>query len=179
MNLQNNFRKVAIMIAGLAVMASFGNVNADSRDGLGPEITIPESSGKTCILPSDQMRRLHPEYLKHDRILTMREGIRASNGKPLDGSLKQCINCHAIKDGDNNYVRIDNDKHFCKSCHNYAAVTIDCFQCHRDIPEGSANPHPVSGSKSLSYRNVIPDAHRLTTEDMAVVAPEVNADERK
>ncbi|MDX2507632.1 MAG: hypothetical protein QNL62_24590 [Gammaproteobacteria bacterium] len=174
--------KLPLTIAGLALFAGLNAVHA-SQDGLGPRITIQESSGDSCILPNEQMRREHPDLLKHDRIQTLREGLRAqadgSSGslKPLDGSLKQCVNCHAIKDDNNNYVRIDNDQHFCVSCHQYAAVTIDCFQCHRDIPEGSGNFHALSSHKNVDYRNIVPGTYSLTVKDVANIAPEVSSDD--
>jgi len=172
-----SLHKLPLTVAGLALFASFNAVHA-SQDDLGPGITIQESSGDSCLLPNEQMRREHPDLLKHDRIQTMREGLRAqADGSKLVGSLKQCINCHAIKDDNNNYVRIDNDQHFCVSCHQYAAVTIDCFQCHRDIPEGSGNFHALSGHKDVNYRNIVPGTYSLTVKDVANIAPEVSSDD--
>ena len=56
-------------------------------------------------------------------------GIRTSKH-----SLKQCISCHAVKDESGEYVRSDDPKHFCSTCHEYASVSIDCFDCHSDTP---------------------------------------------
>ncbi len=178
--LKGSLQKLPLSVAGLALMASFTTVNAEvEQDELGPRIEIPESSGKSCVLPEDEIRRKHPDMLKHDRILTLREGLRAkADGNNLDGSLKQCINCHAIKDDNDQYVRIDNDKHFCVSCHKYAAVTIDCFQCHRDIPEGSSNFHALSGHKNTDFSSVTPGSYGLTVKDMANIAPEVSSDDK-
>ena len=174
---RKSLQKLPLFVVGLALVASFNTVSA-SQNGLGPKITIPESSGESCVLPSEQMRREHPDLLKHDRILTLREGVRANaDGKPLEGSLKQCVNCHAVKDESNKFVRIDNDQHFCVSCHQYAAVSIDCFQCHRDIPEGSGEFHALTNHKDVNYSNVVPGTYSLTTKDMANIAPEVNSDD--
>ncbi len=177
--LKKGLHKLPLTVTGLVLLASLGSVHAaDKFDGLGPSITIPESSGEQCVLPSDEMRRMHPDLLKHDRILTHREGVRAqSDGKPLAGSLKGCINCHAIKDDNGQFVRIDNKQHFCVSCHQYAAVTIDCFQCHRDIPEGSTNFHALSMPEKADYIKVVPGTYRITQEDMANIVPEVNSDD--
>ncbi|MBF0264302.1 MAG: Hdr-like menaquinol oxidoreductase cytochrome c subunit [Gammaproteobacteria bacterium] len=104
-------------------------------DKIGPEITVSKAGGDECVLPADEIRRLHPGLLKHDRNSTMREGIRTlSDGGHLKGSLKACINCHAIKE-DGKYINTSNPNHFCTSCHVYAGVSFDCFQCHRDTPE--------------------------------------------
>jgi hypothetical protein len=170
--------KLPSAVLGLAFIAGFSQVNASQND-LGPEITLPAgSSGKSCVLPSAEMRREHPDVLKHDRIQTLREGVRAqADGEKLQGSLKQCVNCHAIKDDNDQFVRVDNDKHFCVSCHQYAAVSIDCFQCHRDIPEGSKNFHTLNNHSDANYRNIVPGTYSLSVKDLANIAPEVSSDD--
>ncbi len=175
--LRKSLQKLPLTVAGLALIAGINTVNAN-QDGLGPKITIPESSGESCILPSAEMRRQHPDLLKHDRIQTLREGVRAkADGSKLDGSLKQCVNCHAIKDASSKFVRIDNDQHFCVSCHKYAAVSIDCFQCHRDIPEGDGEFHALTNHKGINYSNIVPGTSSLTIKDMANITPEVISDD--
>ncbi len=125
---------IPTLIALLSILSFSNSIIADDSD-LYPKVTISKAQGDECVLPREEIRKVHPDLLKHDRINTMRKGIRAkADGKPLDGSLKACINCHAIKK-DNKYVRIDDEQHFCSSCHIYAGVSFDCFQCHRDIPE--------------------------------------------
>ena len=120
----------------LLAILSFSNTIVADDSGLYPKVTISKAQGDECVRPKDEIRKIHPDLLKHDRIDTMRHGVRTmADGKTaLEGSLKGCINCHAIKEN-NKYVRIDNEKHFCSSCHIYAGVSFDCFQCHRDIPE--------------------------------------------
>jgi len=92
-----------------------------------PELTIA-SEGK-CVEPVDIMRKDHMEFILHQRDETMYGGIRTSKH-----SLKQCISCHAVKDESGEYVRSDDPKHFCSTCHEYASVSIDCFDCHSDTP---------------------------------------------
>ena len=167
-------RTIPLYVFALISLISANTVLA-GQDGLGPKITIPESSGKQCVMPVDEIRRKHPDILKHDRIKTMREGVRAeANGANLTGSLKQCINCHAVKDDNNQFVRIDNDQHFCASCHKYAAVTVDCFQCHRDIPEGSSNFHALTSHKKINYNNSLSEINGLNLKDLANISPETN-----
>jgi len=178
--MKKSLQKLTIAVSGLVLIAGVNTVNAKEveHNDLGPKIMIPESSGDKCILPEAEMRRRHPDMLKHDRIQTLREGVRAkADGNALDGSLKQCVNCHAIKDESNKFVRINNDQHFCVSCHQYAAVSIDCFQCHRDIPEGSGDFHALTNHKNVNYSNVVPGTYSLTIKDMANIAPEVNSDD--
>ncbi len=68
------------------------------------------------------MRRMHMAFLKHQRDDTVRGGIRGAKY-----SLKGCIDCHAsVKTA--SVAKVETN--FCVSCHTYAAVTIDCFECH-------------------------------------------------
>lgn len=81
--------------------------------------------GEKCVEPNAVMRRQHMNYLKHQRDETLREGIR---GKKY--SLKDCVDCHAVKSPDVAGGKVRTLKPFCKECHSYAAVSIDCFSCH-------------------------------------------------
>ncbi len=80
-----------------------------------------ESTGK-CVAPPEEMRRNHMEMLKHQRDRTLRQGIR---GEPA--SLNACIECHASKKTGS----VLGKGEFCESCHSYAAVKLDCFECHQ------------------------------------------------
>jgi hypothetical protein len=72
------------------------------------------------------MRRNHMEMLKHQRDRTMRQGIRTTKH-----SLKGCVDCHAgARSGS---VAASKDD-FCAACHNYAAVKLDCWDCHATKP---------------------------------------------
>lgn len=92
----------------------------------------PKAKADTeCVAPPNDIRRNHGDYLKHHRNQTMRHGIRTTQH-----SLVACINCHVTADSNGDYPNIkEGSKHFCSSCHNYAAVSIDCFQCHATKPE--------------------------------------------
>ncbi len=86
---------------------------------------IPEAKAENCVEDTAYMRRNHMELLKHQRDDTMRHGVRTTKY-----SLKGCLKCHAVKGEDNLPVSITSPKHFCNSCHGYAAVHVDCFECH-------------------------------------------------
>ena len=105
---------------------------------------VPAGKATQCVEPTEIMRRDHMEFILHQRDKTVHSGIRTSKY-----SLKQCINCHVNPDASGEYPHyaLGNEEHFCSSCHTYAAVKIDCFQCHRDTPDGSA---PVSHAKLQS-----------------------------
>ncbi len=96
-----------------------------------PGLVIPDAKpGTKCVEDEKLMREKHYDFLLHQRDKTMHQGIRTTKY-----SLKKCINCHVTKDKNGNYPDIKTNKHFCNSCHTYAAVTIDCFQCHATKPE--------------------------------------------
>ena len=72
------------------------------------------------------MRRNHMNLLKHQRDDTLRGGVRTGQH-----SLKACIGCHASQSTGSVNAGSTN---FCQSCHAYAAVKIDCFECHASQP---------------------------------------------
>ena len=88
---------------------------------------IEAARGGQCVADPAFMRRNHMKLLKHQRDDTLRGGIRMG---PY--SLKTCIDCHASKTTDSVAT---SDTNFCQSCHNYAAVKIDCFECHSNKPQ--------------------------------------------
>ena len=88
---------------------------------------IEAARGGQCVADPAFMRRNHMGLLKHQRDDTLRGGIRTGQY-----SLKACIDCHASKT--TNSVAAS-DTNFCQSCHTYAAVKIDCFECHTNKPQ--------------------------------------------
>ncbi|MDH5547525.1 MAG: Hdr-like menaquinol oxidoreductase cytochrome c subunit [Gammaproteobacteria bacterium] len=96
-----------------------------------PKPDVPKAiKGEQCVEETGFMRRNHMELLKHQRDDTLREGIRT-----VKHSLQGCLSCHAVKDSDGTFVSVKSEKHFCNSCHSYAAVKIDCFGCHNSKPQ--------------------------------------------
>ena len=94
----------------------------------GPTIVIDKSkSGEKCVEDTAFMRKNHMKLLMHQRDETMHKGIRTEKY-----SLKNCINCHASSK-DNNVL--GSDDHFCQGCHTYAAVSLDCWECHSSKPK--------------------------------------------
>ena len=91
---------------------------------------IPMGRGDACVEDTDFMRRNHMELLKHQRDETVLDGERSEQY-----SLKECLDCHAVAGPDAKPVTFTDSSHFCRSCHDYAAVSIDCFQCHASRPE--------------------------------------------
>ncbi len=83
-----------------------------------------------CVEPVETMRKQHFEFVLDHRDETVIDGIRTKKH-----SLNECINCHITANTQGEYARYSEDTHFCASCHQFAAVNIDCFQCHADRPE--------------------------------------------
>jgi hypothetical protein len=100
-----------------------------------PRPTIePARSGTQCVEDTATMRREHMNFLQHQRDETVHGGIRGARH-----SLKDCVACHASsKTGSVAAAPTD----FCSSCHVYAAVKIDCFECHTGKPPALARRQP-------------------------------------
>ena len=98
--------------------------------GRTPHPAIPQASGGQCVAEKDFMRKNHMKLLTHQRDDTVHDGLR-----PADRSLKACIACHAVPGTDGRAITVSDPKHFCRSCHDYAAVKVDCFECHASRPE--------------------------------------------
>ena len=123
-------RKSSISIlAGmlLGLMSVLGCVQAgDAVEGSAKADKLDQ-----CVAPTPDMRRNHFEMIKHQRDLTVRQGIRNR-----DDSLAKCVDCHARKDAAGTSVSIDSEGEWCAGCHEYVAVSIDCFSCHSSVPGG-------------------------------------------
>lgn len=119
---------IAPAIAGVAAIAQ-----AQDAASRVPLPQVPRGQGERCVADTDFMRRNHMAILKHQRDETMHRGIR-----PKDVRLTACIACHAVQGGDGKPVSYADPRHFCRSCHTYAAVAVDCFECHASRPEAKA-----------------------------------------
>lgn len=136
-----------------------------------PEATKRFSPTQGCVEPTAVMRKNHMKFILHKRDQTMHEGIRTPQY-----SLQECINCHVPEDSSGKVVRIDSKEHFCNSCHSYAAVTIDCFQCHADHPVKKAEFHPLATKPSSPHQaDASPSAMDVTTSPVEVLAKEGKA----
>jgi hypothetical protein len=111
----------------------------------------PKGNGETCVEDTAFMRANHMELLMHQRDRTVIEGIRTKKH-----SLKECVACHTVSDDYGRPVSYQNPKNFCRSCHDYTAVKIDCFECHASKPpqgKGHVNIQPNTlPSANNAYR---------------------------
>lgn len=90
----------------------------------GPEPALPKDV-KQCVAPRAYMRNSHMDLLLAWRDDVVRRRVReyrSEDGKIYEMSLtKTCLGqCHT------------NKAEFCDRCHNYAAVTAYCWDCHVD-----------------------------------------------
>lgn len=123
------FGLFSIVAVALTVVLA-GPVPAGADGGV-PKPDLWRGKGDKCLEPATDMRRYHMNYLKHQRNDTMYQGIRGTKY-----SMKKCIECHAVQDPNDKESHVRSVEHFCDQCHEYAAVWIDCFDCHaHDLPE--------------------------------------------
>lgn len=113
------------MLLGAAAAAAFA-----FDGGRTPKPTVVIEKQEGCVASPAEMRRNHMNLLSHQRDRTLRKGVR---GAPV--SLNGCISCHASS---KNGSVIGTGENFCQSCHSFAAVKLDCFECHQATPGKSA-----------------------------------------
>jgi hypothetical protein len=104
----------ALALPGLAGAAT-------PSEGRSAPPAVKAAKGDACVAPTPLMRRDHMKMLMHQRDRTVRQGVREPRF-----SLKGCIECHA----DRETGSVLGKDGFCESCHAYAAVSLDCFDCH-------------------------------------------------
>jgi hypothetical protein len=130
-------RRLAAVLA-LAWIASTALAQT-AEAGRTPKPAIEPARGEACVADPAFMRRNHMQLLKHQRDETVHLGVRGARA-----SLKGCIECHASS-ASGSVAQAPGD--FCASCHRYAAVKIDCFECHASKPASATLPtaHPNTG----------------------------------
>ena len=132
-----------------------------SAGALGASAVVTEGSKAAgldaCVEETPVMRRNHMEFLKHQRDETVHNGIRGAKH-----GLADCVDCHASSDASGKPEPVNGEGQFCRTCHSYTAVSIDCFQCHRTIPReeaaSAADPMPSVGggeSSDLATRGAL------------------------
>lgn len=114
------------LILAILVLVNLA-VPSMAEGDLGP--AVPKATGAPHPEGNDYWRQNHMTLLLHDRDLTLRDGDR-----DIQASISTCFDCHAVKDDAGKAVTIEDPRHFCRVCHDYAAVKVDCFMCHRSTP---------------------------------------------
>lgn len=89
-----------------------------------PAILKLAKKERQCVMPTPYMRANHMQMLIDWREGVVRNGNREfinPEGKKFTVSLSNtCMECHS------------NKTKFCDQCHNYVAVTPNCWGCHLD-----------------------------------------------
>jgi hypothetical protein len=90
----------------------------------GPNPVLPTIE-KQCVAPVEYMKSSHGNLLmtwREDVVRGNKHSFAAFNGKSYTMNLTStCLaQCHAKKSD------------FCDRCHNYAAVSVPCWDCHLD-----------------------------------------------
>jgi hypothetical protein len=120
------------LAASLLLVACAAPALADAPGAGASRVPRPTAAtpGGACVEDTAFMRRNHMNLIRHQRDLTVREGIRTTKH-----SLANCVDCHA--DPKTGRVTGSRDA-FCEGCHAYAAVKLDCFECHADRAKTAA-----------------------------------------
>lgn len=128
------WQRSVLVLAAMTLASATGLALAQGTPGRGLQPLVEKAQGGQCVDDPAFMRRNHMTLLKHQRDDTMHGGVRT--GKY---SLKACVACHASQASQS----VSAEKgDFCQSCHTYAAVKIDCFECH-------ANKPPAKGAQPV------------------------------
>ncbi len=123
-------RLVTLGLLALLGAAAFAGAPRAAELSAVPLPEITKGKGESCVAETGFMRRNHMNLLSHQRDETLRQGIRGARF-----SLRECVACHAVPDAEGSAVKATDPRHFCTACHLYAAVRIDCFECHASRPE--------------------------------------------
>lgn len=126
----------AVVLGSLISVGLAGALVALAAQAAGGSYVVPGSRAATldsCVEPTDFMRRNHMEVIKHQRDETVHNGIRSTKH-----SLAGCVECHASRDPAGGVVPVDQKGQFCKACHAFAAVGMNCFDCHATVPSHGA-----------------------------------------
>jgi nitrate reductase gamma subunit len=122
---------VVLLLAPVAVAAHLGMTKGfyQPRANLVGLVSDHRMDDPTVMIAN------HPRFLFSYRTGFVHHGIQT----PGD-NLERCVTCHVVKDTAGQPVSADSPKFFCRACHDKAAVSIDCFECHnsRPVPSGAA-----------------------------------------
>lgn len=131
--MRNVLRGLAILALGWTLGVQSSNAQ-DVDDGpkiaLGERALALQAEGQGCVNETELMRSDHMRFLFHHRDDAVLHGIRTKRY-----SLKECVSCHTSVDSRGEFIPINAEGQFCESCHEYASVSIDCFDCHATKPK--------------------------------------------
>lgn len=126
----------SVIITGLAIFVAavlspfWFNMVTTTAAAPKIELTGPAAEAKKCVLDKYEMRANHMSLLDEWRVSVVRDADRqytGTNGMTFNMSLStgenSCLGCHNEKDK------------FCDRCHEYASVSVYCWDCHTNPKE--------------------------------------------
>lgn len=116
-----------LLVGAVTVLAGIAQADENWKQNSNSKAA---TEAQACVKETPWMRRNHMDLIKHDRNITVHQGVRT-----IKGSLKGCVACHANKDEQGAYIPVVDSEQFCADCHQAAGVTLDCFSCHKTVPE--------------------------------------------
>lgn len=146
--LRNLFALVLLLVG--AALAAPGW--AEDGAGRTPAPHPVRGQGEHCVADTEFMRKNHMKMMFAHRHDVLHEGVRDPRF-----NISGCVACHAVKGADGQPVGSDNPNHFCRSCHSYAAVQIDCFECHNSKPQmsGKAAAAKIDGEDAAKMADFL------------------------
>lgn len=124
-----------VLVLCLGLLGGLGQVMASGAGAAG-QTGVPGTAKAdnmdACVAPTPFMRRNHFELIKHQRDITVHQGIRKT-----DNSLHGCVDCHVRMDQRGKPVPVNAPGEFCAGCHQYTGASLDCFSCHATTPTGN------------------------------------------
>ncbi len=132
-------KRTSLVLCTVLALLSSAAYAADTKSSRVPVPAFKTNTdkGEQCVEPTEVMRRDHMKFILHQRDRTMHEGVRTTKH-----SLKNCVDCHA----DAKTGSVLGKEGFCESCHAYAAVKLDCFECHSALRETANATAPSSST---------------------------------
>ncbi|WPL15488.1 Intracellular sulfur oxidation protein DsrL [Thiorhodovibrio winogradskyi] len=136
---------MVLAVMGAALLGA-GDVRAEAIGGF--VVTGSKAAGlDSCVEPTREMRRYHMEYIRHQRDTTVYNGIRHTKY-----SLSGCVGCHTGHTADGVPIPVNGKGQFCNACHETAAVTLNCFDCHATVPDGEGWNQVTEQDRSVPAR---------------------------
>jgi hypothetical protein len=103
------------------------------------------------------------ELLLHQRDITVHTGVVSTKYSIVD-----CVACHVSYTGEHKPIPINGEGQFCDTCHEDAAVQMDCFECHATVPV----PAPKNGVAGDPHGGLVRDAVALSGSVLHPEGPE-------
>ncbi|MCF6303063.1 MAG: hypothetical protein L3J13_07685 [Devosiaceae bacterium] len=139
------------LLSAVVIFAGLGVAGVQAQSLFGP--SVPKAVGAPHPEGNEFWRINHMSLLSHDRDETMRLGDRN-----ISASLKECVACHAVDDAAEEPVGYESEEFFCRVCHDYVAVKIDCFTCHQSKPDSGVLAELLEGAPTIVSSISIVDA---------------------